>query len=67
MKRVTGKEICRALKRRGWVFDHIHGSHHIYTRPGHKAVSVPVHAGKTLKPGTQHGIMKGAGLTDDDL
>jgi predicted RNA binding protein YcfA (HicA-like mRNA interferase family) len=32
-----------------------------------KSVSVPVHANKPLKKGLQHGIMKQAGLTEDDL
>jgi predicted RNA binding protein YcfA (HicA-like mRNA interferase family) len=30
-------------------------------------VVVPVHGNKTLKKGTQHDIMKNAGLTDADL
>jgi predicted RNA binding protein YcfA (HicA-like mRNA interferase family) len=28
---------------------------------------VPVHGNQDLKPGTQRGIMRDAGLTDDDL
>jgi predicted RNA binding protein YcfA (HicA-like mRNA interferase family) len=28
---------------------------------------VPVHGNRNLKPGTQRGIMRDAGLTDDDL
>jgi predicted RNA binding protein YcfA (HicA-like mRNA interferase family) len=36
--------------------------------PGHPAtIIVPVHGNDDLKPGTQHGIMKDAGLTEDDL
>jgi predicted RNA binding protein YcfA (HicA-like mRNA interferase family) len=30
-------------------------------------VTVPVHANKGLKPGTQRSIMRDAGLTDADL
>jgi predicted RNA binding protein YcfA (HicA-like mRNA interferase family) len=67
VKAVTGKEMCRAPARRGWSLDHIHGSHHIFTKPGHRPISVPVHAGKTLKPRTQRSIMRATGLTDDDL
>ncbi|HJT35820.1 MAG TPA: type II toxin-antitoxin system HicB family antitoxin [Pirellulales bacterium] len=32
-----------------------------------KTVVVPVHGNKDLKPGTQHGIMRDAGLTEQDL
>ena len=67
MKRLTGKEMCRVLQKNGWSLDHVRGSHHVYTRPGEKPVSVPVHAAKTLKTGTQRSIMKAAHLTDSDL
>jgi predicted RNA binding protein YcfA (HicA-like mRNA interferase family) len=43
-------------------------SHHAYQMPGHAGtINVPVHGNDDLKPGTQHGIMKDAGLTEDDL
>jgi predicted RNA binding protein YcfA (HicA-like mRNA interferase family) len=67
MKAVSGKEMCRILERRGWTLKRIHSSHHRYEKPGHSPVVVPVHNNKTLKKGTQHDIMKNAGLTDADL
>ena len=44
------------------------GSHHFYRDPatGRRAV-VPVHGNQDLKPGTQRGIMRAAGLSDADL
>jgi predicted RNA binding protein YcfA (HicA-like mRNA interferase family) len=36
-------------------------------QPGRVNVTVPVQGSKTLKTGTQRGIMKDAGLTDADL
>ena len=47
----------------------VSGSHHIYTHPDQSDViiSVPVHGNRTLKTGTQHGIMKDADLTEADL
>ena len=33
MKPVSGKQMCRALERMGWVLDRIRGSHHIYQLP----------------------------------
>jgi predicted RNA binding protein YcfA (HicA-like mRNA interferase family) len=68
LKAVSGKELCKALERKGWRLTRIVGSHHIYHRPSNpQAVAVPVHGNKTLKSGTQHGIMKQAGLTEADL
>ena len=67
MKAVSGKELCRALERRGWLLDRVRGSHHVYKDPSGGHVSVPVHGNKTLKPGTQRAIMKDAGLTEADL
>lgn len=68
MKHVSGKEMCRALERAGWLLHHIDGSHHVYQSPeGTIKVTVPVHANKTQKAGTQPGIMRATGLTDADL
>lgn len=59
--------MCRALKKKGWTLVRVRGSDHRFEKPGHGAVTVPVHKGKTLKPGTQRDIMKDTGLTEDDL
>ena len=68
MKRVSGKDLCRALERRGWTLDRIRGSHHVYVSPdGRRSVPVPVHGNKTLKPKTQRNVMRAAGLADADL
>ena len=68
MKPVSGKELCRVLERHGWALARIKGAHHIYKRSGApRPVPVPVHGNKTLKAGTQAGIMREAGLTDEDL
>jgi predicted RNA binding protein YcfA (HicA-like mRNA interferase family) len=68
LKAVSGQDLCKVLERHGWRLDRVRSSHHIYTKPGESAlISVPVHGNKTLKTGTQRGIMKTAGLTDDDL
>ena len=60
--------MCRILKKQGWVCVRIKSSHHAFRKLGHATtVIVPVHGNKDLKLGTQHGIMKDAGLTEDDL
>ena len=68
MKTVSGKQMCRTLERHGWVLARINGSHHIYRHdPTGRRTVVPVHANQDLKPGTQRGIMRDSGLSDDDL
>jgi predicted RNA binding protein YcfA (HicA-like mRNA interferase family) len=67
VKAVSGKEFCKALERKGWTLDRVSGSHHIYTRPGHAPVSVPVHGNDTLGTGLQRKLMKQTGITDSDL
>jgi predicted RNA binding protein YcfA (HicA-like mRNA interferase family) len=60
--------MCKVLERHGWNLDRIKSSHHIYKKTGHAAaISVPVHGNKTLKTGLQRGLMKQAGLSEDDL
>jgi predicted RNA binding protein YcfA (HicA-like mRNA interferase family) len=69
VKAVSGKEMCRILERHGWILRRIKGSHHIYGRdddPG-TIIPVPVHGNQSLRRGTQHTIMRAAGLTEDDL
>lgn len=67
MKAVSGKEMCRILERNGWVCTRIRGSHYRYQKTGQPPIIIPVHGSKTLKTGTQHEIMKNAGLTEADL
>ena len=58
--------MVRVLHRNGWTLDRTRGSAHIMVRDG-KTVSVHVHAGQVLKPGTLAGILRDAELTDGDL
>ena len=68
MKSVSGKELCRAVERHGWVLERINGSHHIYSKQGQKAIlSIPVHGSRELTKGLQSTLMKAAELTDRDL
>ena len=69
MKAVSGKNLCKALERNGWLLKRIRGSHHIYAHPDRPdtIIPVPVHGNRALRTGTQQGIMKDAGLTEADL
>ena len=58
----------RLLKHRGWQLARINGSHHIFTKPGHRErIVVPIHANHPLKLGLLKHQMKIAGLTEADL
>jgi predicted RNA binding protein YcfA (HicA-like mRNA interferase family) len=67
MKPVSGKDLCKALERKGWVLTGVRGSHHKYQKADFPPVIVPVHGTRILKAGTQRAIMRAAGLTDADL
>lgn len=60
--------MCKALEAKGWIRARIASSHHVYKRPGTPfTITVPVHGNKDLALGTQHRIMRDAGLTEADL
>jgi predicted RNA binding protein YcfA (HicA-like mRNA interferase family) len=68
MKSVSGKNLAKALERRGWRALRISGSHHIYGKAGSIIrLSVPVHGNKPLKLGLLRHLMKEAGLNEEDL
>jgi predicted RNA binding protein YcfA (HicA-like mRNA interferase family) len=68
VKRVSGKDLCKALERKGWILVRVKGAHFHYLSPDRsRTVPVPVHGNRTMKTGTQHDIMKQTGLTDQDL
>jgi predicted RNA binding protein YcfA (HicA-like mRNA interferase family) len=60
--------MCRILEKNGWVPVRTKGSHDAYQHPNQPGtIIIPVHGNDDLKRGTQHDIMKQAGLTEDDL
>ena len=63
---ISGPEAVKALQRAGFVVRRQSGSHVVLTK-GERTVSVPVHAGRDLKPGTLRGLLRDAALTADDL
>jgi predicted RNA binding protein YcfA (HicA-like mRNA interferase family) len=67
VKRVSGRDLCRVLERKGWTLHHVRGSPHVCVSPDGRKVTVPVHGNKTLATGTQRGLMQDAGLTEADL
>jgi predicted RNA binding protein YcfA (HicA-like mRNA interferase family) len=68
MSSISGKDLCRALERRGWELKRIHGSHHIYGKNGEAVrLSVPVHGSTPLKIGLLRALLKAAGLVEADV
>jgi predicted RNA binding protein YcfA (HicA-like mRNA interferase family) len=66
---VNGRRVIQALRQVGFVVDRIVGSHHILVWPGDptRTVTVPVHSGRDLKPGTLRAIIRQAGLTVEEF
>ena len=68
MKALSGKALVRILERHGWALLRVHGSHHIYGKPGSVVrLSVPVHGNKPLKTGLLRHLVKMAGLREEVL
>jgi predicted RNA binding protein YcfA (HicA-like mRNA interferase family) len=68
MKAISGKELCRVLRKRGWLLLRVQGSHHIHGRAGSVVrLSVPVHANRPLKIGLLKHLLKMAGISEEDL
>jgi len=65
---ITGRELIFALEKCGFSEDRVEGSHHIMKKPGHRyLLSVPVHSGKNLQPGTLRRLVRDAGLSVEEF
>ncbi len=64
---ITSRRIILALKRKGFLIDHVTGGHYIFFNPKTgKRATVPYH-NKDLPKGTLISILKEAGLLKEDL
>jgi predicted RNA binding protein YcfA (HicA-like mRNA interferase family) len=63
LPRAKGREIVRALEKRGFVVDRTRGSHVFLKHPDGRATAVPVHAGETLGPG----LLRDVEMSVDEL
>ncbi|EKD87431.1 MAG: hypothetical protein ACD_36C00085G0006 [uncultured bacterium] len=65
---VTAQKLIKVLKKKGFVLDRIHGSHHIFVRTRDRVtVSVPVHRSKDLGRGITRSILDDAHITLEEL
>jgi predicted RNA binding protein YcfA (HicA-like mRNA interferase family) len=62
------KKLCKVLEKSGWQLARVRGSHYIYTKTNSpKIIVIPIHGNRDLPTGTLRGILKDAGLTENDL
>lgn len=66
-KRITGKQLIRALGNAGFVVIRTHGSHHRLRHSDGRITTVPVHAGETIGPGLLSAILRDCELTHQQL
>ena len=68
LPRITGRELVRALGKKGWVIVVQKGSHAQLRHPIHGGrVTVLLHAGETIGPGLLRSILSQAGVTVEEL
>jgi predicted RNA binding protein YcfA (HicA-like mRNA interferase family) len=66
---VDAKRAIRALRKAGFVVDRVAGSHYLLVDPNNpaRAVTVPYHGQRDLKPGTLRSILRQAGLSTEEF
>jgi predicted RNA binding protein YcfA (HicA-like mRNA interferase family) len=68
MKSISGKDFARLIERHGWTLLRIHGSDHIYGKPGSNVrLLVPIHGNQPLKVGLLNHLLKSVGLPETEL
>jgi predicted RNA binding protein YcfA (HicA-like mRNA interferase family) len=68
LPRWPGKKIIDAFKKDGWTVDRTEGSHHILVKDGTETILVvPVHGTKPVKVKLLKGVIKDAGLTNEEF
>jgi len=68
LKQVSDKDFSKAIQRKGWILVRVKGSHHVFTKAGHRErIVVPIHGHTPLKIGLLRSQMKIAGLSEDDI
>jgi predicted RNA binding protein YcfA (HicA-like mRNA interferase family) len=65
---LTSRRFRSLIQRRGWSLARTQGSHHIFTKPGHRErIVIPIHGNTPLKIGLLKSIMKIAGVEESEL
>ena len=66
-KRITGKELIRALRKAGFEDIRVQGSHHRLRHSDGRVTTVPMHAGETIGQGLLGQILRDCDLTHEQL
>lgn len=67
LPRASGEKHVAALKRAGWIVNHVEGSHYVIVKEGSNVhLSIPVHRGKDLGIGLLKKLIEKARLTNED-
>lgn len=67
LPRITSKQVVGVLKKKGFEPVHGRGSHRTFHSPNGRTVTVPIHAGRILRPGTLQSILKQTGISMEEL
>ncbi len=67
MATIQALRMIKALVRLGWTVARSSGSHDVLVKPGCPRIVVPVHRGKALKEGLARGILKNAGVSEEEF
>ena len=66
-KSLTGKEICRALKKLSFELIRQKGSHTFWRHPDGRCTVIPVHKGEILGRGLIQSVLNDIELTPEEL
>lgn len=65
---IKASELIKVLKKKKFMLQRVHGSHHIFVRVEDKlTVSVPIHRGRDLGRGITLAILKDAKISPDEF
>jgi len=68
LKQISGKELAKAIQKKGWLLVRVKGSHHIFTKIGKvERIIIPIHGNQPLKIGLLRSLMKIANLEENDI
>jgi len=68
VKQIAGKDLAKAIQRRGWQLSRIKGSYHIFLKDGRRErIVIPIHGSQPLKIGLLHALLKIADLNEDEI
>lgn len=67
LRRPTGNDLIRALRKAGFEAIRVRGSHHFLRHDDGRATVVPVHSGETIGPGLLSKILRDCELSTNEL